>query len=126
MKTLPRMFLVLALALPMNAQTTHSPAHWGYEGDAGPAHWGDLNANFSSCKSGREQSPIDIRDAKTSRLPAINFDYKPSPLRIIDNGHTVQVNHATGSSITVGDKTYQLLQIHFHHPSEERISGKSI
>ena len=53
------------------------------------------------------------------------LDYKPSPLNIIDNGHTVQINFAAGSTLTVGDKTYTLKQFHFHHPSEEHVNGKT-
>jgi len=58
-------------------------------------------------------------------LPAIKFDYKPSPLKVIDNGHTIQVNYAPGSSIDVGGARYELVQFHFHHPSEEKIDGKA-
>ena len=52
------------------------------------------------------------------------MDYQPSPLNIIDNGHTIQVNVAPGSVLTVGGKTYTLKQFHFHHPSEEHVNGK--
>ena len=78
-----------------------------------------------ACKLGKVQSPIDIRGAKTADLPAIKFDYKPSPLKVIDNGHTIQVNYAPGSSIDVGGTRYELLQFHFHKPSEEKIDGKA-
>ena len=46
------------------------------------------------------------------------------PLTIIDNGHTIQINAAPGSFITVGDHRYELKQFHFHRPSEEAINGK--
>ena len=46
-------------------------------------------------------------------------------MRIIDNGHTIQVNYDPGSSISVGGKQYALVQFHFHKPSEERINGKA-
>ena len=36
----------------------------------------------------------------------------------------MQVNYEAGSYITVSDKRYELLQFHFHHPSEEVIHGK--
>jgi carbonic anhydrase len=36
----------------------------------------------------------------------------------------VQVNVAPGSTLTVGGKRYQLVQFHFHKPSEEMIDGK--
>lgn len=57
-------------------------------------------------------------------MPAISFHYLPSPLNVVNNGHTVQVNYARGSYIVVGKKRYDLLQFHFHHPSEEEIDGK--
>jgi carbonic anhydrase len=100
-------------------------AHWAYTGHAGPSEWGTMSPEFSVCKLGKFQSPIDIRGAKPADLPAIKFDYKPSALKIIDNGHTIQVNYAPGSSIDVGGVRYELLQFHFHKPSEEKINGKA-
>jgi carbonic anhydrase len=102
----------------------HAGPHWSYEGSNGPDHWSALDQTFSACQAGHAQSPIDIRSPKPADLPAIQFAYQPTPLHIINNGHTVQVNYAPGSFITVGATRYQLKQFHFHHPSEERIDGK--
>ena len=99
-------------------------AEWTYKGPEGPSYWGKLDPAFATCAVGHAQSPIDIKDAKKSDLPPLKFDYKAVPLNIIDNGHTVQVNYAPGSTLTVGDKTYALKQFHFHHPSEEHINGQ--
>ena len=99
-------------------------AEWTYKGPEGPSYWGKLDPAFATCAVGHAQSPIDIKDAKKSDLPPLKFDYKAVPLNIIDNGHTVQVNYAPGSTLTVGDKTYVLKQFHFHHPSEEHINGQ--
>jgi carbonic anhydrase len=109
---------------PLHAEGEH---HWSYSGETGPAQWAALKADYSACGLGKMQSPIDIRDsvAKKGALPAIAFDYKPSPLKIIDNGHTIQVDYAPGSFITVQGKRYELVQFHFHKPSEEKINGKS-
>ena len=109
----------------MSAQSSQPAHEWGYDGADGPSHWGDLNPNFAPCKVGHRQSPIDIRNAKKSDLPPIEFHYKPSPLDIIDNGHTIMINYAPGSFISVGGKQYQLKQFHFHKPSEEKINGKT-
>ena len=102
-------------------------AHWSYAGAEGPEKWGEIRPEFATCKLGREQSPIDIRDqdAQKANLDAIKFDYKPVPLKIVDNGHTIQVNYAPGSSITVNGVRYELQQFHFHKPSEEKINGKA-
>jgi carbonic anhydrase len=99
--------------------------HWAYAGHGGPAEWGTLDHEFASCGLGKLQSPIDIRGAKAADLPPIKFDYKPSALKVIDNGHTVQVNYAPGSAIEAGGKRYELVQFHFHKPSEEKIDGRA-
>ncbi len=57
-------------------------------------------------------------------MPRREFDYKPSPLDIIDTGHTIIINYAPGSFFRTGGKQYQLVQFHFHRPSEETIHGK--
>ncbi|MEO8059114.1 MAG: carbonic anhydrase family protein [Burkholderiales bacterium] len=100
------------------------PAHWSYEGSGGPEGWGQMKPEFAKCSTGSRQSPIDIRDGIKVNLDAVQFDYKPSAFRVIDNGHTVQVNVAAGNSIEVMGRRYELLQFHFHRPSEERIDGK--
>jgi carbonic anhydrase len=103
----------------------HGTGHsWSYDGSTGPSHWGDLNAEFAPCKTGHRQSPIDIHATQRADLPAIQFDYRSTPLHIIDNGHTIMINYAAGSSIQVGGKQYELKQFHFHRPSEEEINGK--
>ena len=99
--------------------------HWGYAGEAGPEHWGEIDPQFEKCKTGKNQSPIDITSAKPEKLASIQFDYKAAPIGIINNGHTIQVNVPKGSSITVNGKQYELLQFHFHSPSEHKMSGKS-
>ena len=106
------------------AQETEHHAHWTYDGKDGPNKWATLDPAYSECKVGHHQSPIDIRHAEKADLPPIQFDYHPSPLSVVDNGHTVMVNYAPGSFITVGDHRYELTQFHFHHPSEEYIDGK--
>ena len=98
--------------------------HWSYEGSAGPEGWGQMKPEFAKCSSGSRQSPIDIRDGIKVSLDAVQFDYKPSAFRVVDNGHTVQVNVGAGNSIEVMGRRYELLQFHFHRPSEERVNGK--
>lgn len=107
-----------------SAQAKANPQEWSYEGREGPAHWGDLAADYATCRLGLRQSPIDIRDARQESLQPIKFDYRSSPLKIINNGHTIQVDYARGSMMSAGGKRYELRQFHFHHPSEEEINGK--
>jgi len=97
---------------------------WSYHGETGPEHWARLKPEFSLCGKGQRQSPIDIRDGIPVELDPIAFDYRPTAFRVIDNGHTVQVNLAAGNRITVNGRRYELTQFHFHRPSEERLNGK--
>ncbi|MET3132725.1 carbonic anhydrase [Oxalobacteraceae bacterium GrIS 1.11] len=99
-------------------------SHWSYEGENGPANWSKINSDWAKCGSGNRQSPIDIRDGMKVDLEQISFDYKPSSFNVIDNGHTVQVTVGGGNYITVQNHLYELMQFHFHRPSEERINGK--
>ncbi len=103
---------------------------WSYEGARGPDRWGNLDPDYAACKAGKEQSPIDIRDAVKADLPPIRFEYQSSPLKyLINNGYTVRVNchdaPGSGSFLIVGDTRYHLTQFHFHHPGEETIDGKT-
>jgi len=111
--------LACALALvPAAAYAEETQHHWGYGGERGPRHWAEMNAEYEACGVGKAQSPIDIRDAVPAKLDAIEFDYHPTPLHIIDNGHTIQVNYEPGSSISVGGKRYPMVA-HLVHKNAE-------
>jgi carbonic anhydrase len=97
--------------------------HWSYEGDGGPARWGKIDAANAKCDTGERQSPIDIRDGIRVDLEPVLFDYKPVRFNVIDNGHTIQVNLGAGNSITILGRRYDLVQFHFHKPSEEHVNG---
>jgi len=101
----------------------HAHIHWDYEGDGAPENWSKLDQQNKVCATGLRQSPIDIKDGIKVDLEPIKFSYRPSTFRITDNGHTIQVAVAD-SSITLTGKTYELVQFHFHRPSEEKVNGQ--
>ena len=111
-----------------HADAAHAPGaahvHWSYLGEGGPSQWAALKSEFATCGLGKRQSPIDIRGGIRVDLEPIRFDYRPSAFSVIDNGHTVQANIAGNNSIEVGGRRYDLLQFHFHRPSEERVNGR--
>jgi len=100
----------------------HAP-HWGYAGEAGPGHWGDLSEAYHLCAQGMRQSPVDIAAGAHVDAAPIAMQYRPTPLKVVYNGHTVQVNYAAGSTLMVDGKTYTLAQFHFHSPSEHTRKG---
>jgi carbonic anhydrase len=113
------------LCAPAGFAAEHAHAHWGYEGEAGPAHWGDMDAANKVCSVGSQQSPIDINGTIKSDLFDLDIKWADSADTIVNNGHTIQLNFAEGSTLTRGDATYKLLQVHFHRPSEHQINGKN-
>ena len=114
----------LVISGQANAHDAHA-AHWGYDGMQGPQHWGAMEPGFSLCKSGKEQSPIDINMDGAGKPAPIDFGYAPGAAEVINNGHTIQVNLARGGSIKLDGVDYTLLQFHFHTPSEEKIRGQA-
>jgi carbonic anhydrase len=98
--------------------------HWDYSGENGPASWASLKPEYAQCGTGSRQSPIDIRAGIQVQLTPIQFDYQPTGFSVVDNGHTVQVNLPGGNAITVNGRRYDLVQFHFHRPSEERVNGR--
>ena len=98
---------------------------WGYSGAEGPAHWGELRPEFTACSVGKNQSPINLTGFIASDLPPIGMQYQVGGKEILNNGHTVQVNYAPGSTIVVDGHAFALKQYHFHAPSEHHINGTS-
>lgn len=127
-KRVIRLILVLSMAIILSSLATavladEEAPHWEYEGEEGPEHWGELGDEFALCGTGNAQSPIDITGETELGLSDISFDYAESALNIFNNGHTIQVNVDEGSSINYNGITYNLLQLHFHHPSEHTVDG---
>ena len=107
--------------------------HWGYESSDGPANWGSLSPKWALCGEGKSQSPIDIENTLKADMPGLRANFKPAALKIIhhehmadviNTGHSIQVNYTEGDSLKVGSEEFQLLQYHFHSPSEHTVAGK--
>lgn len=115
------------LALLSVLSTAALGAEWGYHGEEGPGHWCNLDTAYSTCCEGMEQSPINIvgGDAQPGVLAPLEFSYPPVSVEVINNGHTVQANVPEGAcTLTIGNETYNLLQFHFHTPSEHLMDGE--
>jgi carbonic anhydrase len=109
---------------PPPCPASHAHVHWAYEGEGGPENWGKLKPEYATCDTGKRQSPIDIRDGFPRRPRSRLNSAIVSQLRVIDNGHTIQVEVAAAASACSARPT-SLIQFHFHRPSEERVNGRS-
>lgn len=120
--------IILAIFYSGEAQAEEKGIFLGYEGGSGPMDWEDL-ASFLTmdlylCREGTHQSPIDINKALERKPQNLVSDYSPTPIRILNNGHTIHLSYNSGSTVNWKNKIYNLIQFHFHSPSEHTINGK--
>ncbi|KAM0990908.1 hypothetical protein ACFX13_009488 [Malus domestica] len=129
------LFLLCWDASPIRASkfsNEEDPIEFVYtEGDKrGPEYWGDLKEEWSTCKDGKLQSPIDLRDAiadkVNSTLDHLKIHYKPTQALMKNEGHAISVVwEGDAGGVTINGTEYLLRQCHWHAPSEHTIDGKT-
>jgi len=106
--------------------------HWGYTGDEAPEFWADLSPEFSACRDGVEQSPVDltgavsIEDAGIERrigTEVLTIEQRARVMDLVDNGHTIQITNDVPMALDMDGVHYEMVQFHFHSPSEHTIDG---
>ncbi|HDX8594942.1 TPA: carbonic anhydrase [Aeromonas dhakensis] len=115
---------LLAATLLLCPAAFAATPHWEYSGEAGPAKWASLTPEFGQC-AGRNQSPVNLSGLVKAELAPLQFHYLAGGHSVTNNGHTVQVDYAPGSSLELDGMHFELKQFHFHAPSENLIEGKS-
>lgn len=99
--------------------------HWSYAGATGPEHWGEGDPGALACRAGAEQSPLDIRTTMRAGLPRLDLTWKPVAGDVLNNGHTIELRTPEAGGMDVGGMHYDLVQLHFHAPSEHRVDGRA-
>jgi len=85
-----------------------------------------LAPSFGICSTGLEQSPIDIPNTSDpSPFGTVRLAYRETRLNVVNTGRTLQVNCDSGSALLLDGASYELLQFHFHTPSEHLLSGQA-
>jgi carbonic anhydrase len=70
------------------------------------------------------QSPINIVTSRAVRgRHKVKFHYRRSKEHVDNLGHTVKVTYDAGSTLEYDGHSYDLVQFHFHTPSEHLIDG---
>ncbi len=118
-------FTLSLAALADEPQKAEGEKHWSYTSGITPAKWGEVSP---TCATGKDQSPIALSSthvkAQTPPTP-LEFSWSKSTGELVDTGHSYQVNLPPGNSITYGGTKFELLQFHFHTPSEHTLNGKA-
>jgi carbonic anhydrase len=103
-----------------------TPPDWGYSGEIGPSEWGGLGPEFAMCALGKNQSPVDLAGAlEVDEPPEPSLDYAQTPSEFVHKGQAIQVNYSSGNTMSVEGRDFQLLQMHFHTPSEHTVDGET-
>ncbi len=114
----------ICLGRGVAAEEAAHEKHWTYEGEEGPAHWGELKPDFKSCAIGMQQSPINLAQPTHADLSKLDIEWSEVPLTVVNNGHTIQVSVPAGNTVAeAGGEKFTLKQFHFHHPSEHLLDG---
>ena len=120
---------VLVLVLPARADDPNhaeGEKHWSYTSGITPSKWGEV---APTCGIGTHQSPVALstKTAKTQPPPpALSLSWSKASGDLVDTGHSEQVNLPPGNFLVYGGTRYELLQFHFHTPSEHTIDGKAL
>ena len=121
------LLLPLLLAACGGVSTEPQPpgAEWRYSGDEGPSYWATLDPAYAACAAGHSQSPVDLAGAQHAPASVLTLAYRRAAFRVTDNGHTIEAESGgAAGSILLGDTSYELVQFHFHAPSEHTFAGR--
>lgn len=101
-------------------------AQWGYDKHNGPDTWAKLDSKFKLCNIGMKQSSINIESNKTTESRnELHLLHGTNSKDIVNNGHTIMLQFNEAGGLVYQNKKYNLVQLHFHTPSETQIEGKS-
>ncbi|KAK3179692.1 hypothetical protein Dsin_033062 [Dipteronia sinensis] len=125
------LFLLIFSSKSVIAQEVEDEREFDYSkgGEKGPAHWGDLKHDWSDCKKGAMQSPIDMSSDRVqviAKSGEIKRRYKPSIAIVKNRGHDISLQWLNNSAgmIKINGTDYFLQQGHWHSPSEHTINGR--
>ncbi|KAI3982479.1 hypothetical protein MKX01_006610 [Papaver californicum] len=95
----------------------------------GPENWGDLRAEWATCKNGTKQSPIDLLFSKMQYAPELGdlqMNYTAASGTLKNRSYHISLEWVVAGnagSIQINGTTYVLDNIHWHSPSEHTING---
>ena len=120
MKSLAYVALAGLVAAPAMAQEKD----WNFGDGTGPERWSTINTDYAICDAGLNQSPIDLGAANARGDVELETNFGNGTGTIDLGTEKVQVNFPAGFGMNSGGKEFNLIQVHFHTPSEHAVSGK--
>ncbi|GAB2300719.1 hypothetical protein Dimus_034756 [Dionaea muscipula] len=121
-----RIFSITGIALLLNIASA-SAEGLGLEFNySDPSRWGSLSPQFALCSSGKHQSPINIvpnEAAVNKSLAPLSTSYHLDNATLLNTGLSIKEQVKGASALVIDGKTYRLLQVHWHTPSEHLLNG---
>lgn len=120
------LFSVLSFSLASSGgEFNYIPGH-----EHSPPYWGQITDEFKTCGAGTAQSPINVpvamkMDSKYNG-PKPNLHFSKWRVEHESVNFALQCENTSGECgrTTFNGKTYKLINIHFHSPSEHTVHGK--
>lgn len=119
MKSFAYLALVSLAATPAMAQDKD----WNFGDGTAPERWSTINTDYAICDAGLNQSPIDLGSPNARGEIELDTNFGNSTGTIDLGTEKVQVNFPAGFGMNSGGKEFNLIQVHFHTPSEHAVSG---
>ncbi|KAL9271669.1 Alpha carbonic anhydrase 1, chloroplastic-like protein [Drosera capensis] len=91
-----------------------------------PWKWGSISPQFALCSTGKHQSPINIIHSKVivhKGLAPLSTYYHLDNATLLNTGLSIEEQVKGRSAFVIGGKTYKLMQVHWHTPSEHLLNG---
>lgn len=112
------------IATPVLAQEKD----WNFGDGVTDERWSLINNDYALCDAGLMQSPIDLGGTNANAHVAVDLAFNAANGVIALGEEKVQVDFPADSNSEMlgmmsGDMTFNLLQVHFHTPSEHAIDG---
>lgn len=113
------------------AQTTKKPDKttanegWGYIGKIGPNQWSNLNAEFTTCSTGVNQSPVAFDNTIHAALKPIRVIDKFPAKEILNTPSGLRIMFREGNMMVLDKTAFQLKHIDLHTPSEHQLNGQT-
>ena len=114
----------LALAAMAAGPVVAQEKDWSFSDGTSPERWSTVNAAYALCDVGLHQSPIDLGAANARGDIAFETNFGETSGTIALGKEKVQVDFPAGMGMNSGGKEFNLIQVHFHTPSEHAINGK--
>lgn len=114
----------LAIASVCLIPTATNAQVWEYTDAERPENWSQVGTDFGTCDVGMMQSPVDLSEANAVGEMHLAVDYGMTEGTLRLGKYKVQVDAPIGQGMISGDRLFNLIQVHFHTPSEHAIDGE--